>query len=83
VTWSATWEDPYDEPNENGEVAGVETVEGNRDDVLAWVRSRPAAGFLMPGARGWLPLPERDEDIVLDERNAGPSEDQPGAHGGF
>ncbi len=62
VVWVATWVDEI-----NGHSAGIDQVEGTRDTVLAWARSRPAAAHLMPtaGGPGWVPLPDADDEIDL------------------
>lgn len=66
VVWAADWVDDFGEFNHDSEVAGVETIEGGRDEVLAWVRSQPAAEFLMPGGDGWVPLPTDDDAVALN-----------------
>ncbi|SCL19048.1 hypothetical protein GA0074694_2554 [Micromonospora inyonensis] len=68
TVWAATWEDPFDQPGENGEVAGIATREGSREEVLAWVRSQPAVTLLLAHPdEGWIPLPANDDDVVLHE----------------
>ncbi|WP_406106500.1 hypothetical protein [Micromonospora globbae] len=68
TVWTATWEDPFDPPGENGEVAGIATHEGSREEVLSWVRSQPAATLLVADPdEGWIPLPANDDDVVLRE----------------
>jgi hypothetical protein len=66
--WWASWQDPYDEPGPNGEIVGISEIEGEREEVLAWIRRQPAASFIMPdpedGTR-LVPIPERDEDVIL------------------
>jgi hypothetical protein len=63
--WSAQWIDEFDEPDENGELAGIENFEGSRNEVLAWARSQPARTRLMPTEADpvWVPLPEDDADV--------------------
>jgi hypothetical protein len=70
LLWEATWVDPWDdEPGPNGENAGVASIQGSRDDVLAWVRAQPAASFVMAaeGTKDFVPIPERDDDVKLRE----------------
>lgn len=69
LAWVATWLDPFPEQGDEPQVVGMETFEGSRDAVLAWARSRPAERVLVPTADDpyWIPLPERDEDVDLDE----------------
>ncbi|MFB9238025.1 hypothetical protein ACFFWC_21115 [Plantactinospora siamensis] len=66
IVWAASWQDPFESPGPNGEPAGIEEVEGTREDVLAWVRRRPAAAFYLLSEPGPVPLPDRDDDVVLD-----------------
>jgi hypothetical protein len=56
--------DGFGEPNTNGEVAGIDSVEGSRDEVLAWVRPRAAAERVMPGGEGWVPIPHDDDKVL-------------------
>ncbi len=65
LIWEATWIDEFEEPNEHQEAAGVERFEGDRAEVLAWVRAQPAAQRLMPDGQGWVPLPDRDEEVHI------------------
>ena len=68
TVWSAVWVDPLDPPGEGGEVAGIATREGSRDEVLAWVRSQPAATLLLEHPdEGWVPMPDTDDEVVLRE----------------
>lgn len=68
TVWTATWEDPFDPPGENGTVAGIETREGTREEILSWVRSQPAAARLLAHPEeGWVPLPDNDDDVILNE----------------
>ncbi|MER6589468.1 MULTISPECIES: hypothetical protein [Micromonospora] len=62
IVWFATWVDEI-----TADTAGIDQVEGTRETVLAWARSRPAAAHLMPaaGGPGWVPLPDTDDDIDL------------------
>ncbi|RBJ10484.1 hypothetical protein DRA43_02395 [Micromonospora provocatoris] len=62
VVWVAAWVDEI-----NGHTAGIDRIEGTRETVLAWARSRPAAAHLMPAADGpgWVPLPDTDDEIDL------------------
>ncbi|TWH69515.1 hypothetical protein JD77_04525 [Micromonospora olivasterospora] len=58
TVWTATWEDPFDPPGEDGEVAGIETREGTRQEILSWVRSQPAATLLLADPdKGGHPYP--------------------------
>jgi hypothetical protein len=63
--WAAEWVDGFGKPNTNGEIAGIDSMEGDRDEVLPWVRSRAAAERLVPGSEGWEPTPQEDDDVVL------------------
>ncbi len=65
VSWEASWVDDFGQPNERGEIAGVEDFEGTQAEVLAWARNQPAAHRLVPGKNGWIPLPDNDSDIRL------------------
>jgi hypothetical protein len=69
LLWSASWQDPYDEPGPDGETARVASVQGSREEVLAWIRQQPAAAFVMPepGTDGFIPIPELDEDVLMRE----------------
>ncbi|WP_147427269.1 hypothetical protein [Micromonospora globbae] len=62
VVWVATWIDEVP-----GRTTGIDQIEGTREAVLAWVRSRPAAAYLIPAADGpgWVPMPDSDDDIDL------------------
>ncbi len=62
VVWFATWVDEI-----TADTAGIDQVEGTRETVLAWARSRPAAAHLMSAADGpgWVPLPDADDDFDL------------------
>lgn len=63
--WSAQWIDEFPEPDEHGEMAGIENFEGSRAEVLAWARSRPARVRMMPVEADpiWVPLPDDDADV--------------------
>jgi len=65
VTWVASWIDEFEQPNPDGEIAGIEDFHGTRDEVLAWARSRPAAQRLIPSGDGWIPLPDNDNEVHL------------------
>jgi hypothetical protein len=65
IVWAAVWEDRFESAGPNGEAAGIEEIEGTREDVLAWVRQQPAAAFLLLKETGPISLPERDEEVVL------------------
>jgi hypothetical protein len=62
VVWAAVWVDEL-----FGNAAGIDQIEGTRETVLAWARSRPAAAHLIPAADepGWAPMPDADDDIDL------------------
>ncbi|MGC4744675.1 hypothetical protein ACLQ28_03265 [Micromonospora sp. DT201] len=63
IVWSAKWVDELPD----GQMAGVESIEGSRDDVLRWARSRPAAERVIPSEQEpyWTPAPDNDDDIDL------------------
>jgi hypothetical protein len=44
--WWGSWQDDFPVPDAEGRVAGVADIEGSKEDVLRWARSRPAARFL-------------------------------------
>ncbi|MEV4196723.1 hypothetical protein [Micromonospora globbae] len=62
VVWVAAWIDEIP-----GHATGVDQIEGTRETVLAWARSRPAAAHLIPASDGpeWIPMPASDDDINL------------------
>ncbi|RNH93508.1 hypothetical protein EEZ25_33235 [Micromonospora aurantiaca] len=62
VVWVATWIDEI-----TGHTTGIDQLEGTRETVLAWARSRPAAAHLITAAHGsgWVPLPDSDDDVEL------------------
>lgn len=62
VVWVATWIDEIP-----GHHTATAQIEGTRETVLAWARSRPAAAHLIPatGEPGWVPMPDTDDDIDL------------------
>lgn len=66
TSWTAQWVDEFAEPDEHGELAGIEIFDGSRAEVLAWARSRPAQRRLMPVEADptWVPLPDDDADVV-------------------
>lgn len=65
LLWSAEWIDEFTEPDEHGEMAGIETFSGGRAEVLAWARSRPAQERMIPIEADpiWVPLPDDDADV--------------------
>ncbi|MFI7075346.1 hypothetical protein [Micromonospora sediminicola] len=62
VVWVAVWVDEI-----TGHTASIDRIEGTRDTVLAWARSRPAAAHLITAldGSGWVPLPDTDDEIDL------------------
>ncbi|MFY1659196.1 hypothetical protein [Micromonospora sp. WMMD1274] len=62
VVWVAAWLDEI-----NGRSTSIDRIEGTRETVLAWARSRMAAAHLMPAVDGpgWVPLPDTDDAIDL------------------
>jgi hypothetical protein len=64
--WEARWIDEYDEPGVHGQLAGTESFEGTRAEVLAWARARPARVRVMPVEVDpyWVPLPDDDGNVV-------------------
>jgi hypothetical protein len=65
--WTGVWIDEFDEPDADGALFGSKKVAGSRDEVIAWVRSQPAASHVVlnPRAREWSPLPENNTDVEL------------------
>ncbi|WP_328343659.1 hypothetical protein [Micromonospora sp. NBC_00421] len=63
IVWAATWVDEMP----GGQTAGVAGIEGTRDEVLRWARSRPAAALVVPVEREpyWIPAPDNDDEIDL------------------
>ncbi|WP_428964592.1 hypothetical protein [Micromonospora fluostatini] len=63
IVWAAKWIDELP----GGQSAGVEEIEGTRDEVLRWARSRPAAALVVPVEREpyWVPAPDNDDEIDL------------------
>lgn len=63
----AEWHDAFPQPDRNGALFGHDVIQGSRDEVLAWVRSRPADAFLMFSREqeDWVPLPADDDQIII------------------
>ncbi|GAA0396980.1 MULTISPECIES: hypothetical protein [Micromonospora] len=61
IVWAAKWVDPLP----GGHTAGIEEIEGTRDEVLRWARSRPAAALVIPTEQEpyWVPAPDNDDEI--------------------
>ena len=65
--WTGVWVDPLPAPDPSGAIHGHSSVDGERRQVLEWVRAQPAANPVTYSerARAFVDLPDADDEIDI------------------